>query len=80
MVLWWGFQYVFKCCKSKVPYTVWLLKQGRGSGQPVSQLKYRNGYLPVNQSGGPLIALPTKLNHSVKLKDFYFPTSSPTAT
>ena len=61
MVLWWGFQYVFTCCQSKVPYRVWVTEAGAGSGQPVSQLKYRKGYLAVN-----LIALSAKLTtHSV---------------
>ena len=61
MVLWWGFQYVFTCCQSKVPCRVWVTEAGAGSGQPVSQLKYRKGYLAVNQSGQPIIALSAKL-------------------
>ena len=58
MILWWGFQYVFTCCQSKVPHRVWVTEAGAGSGR---QLKYREGYLAVNQSGQPLIALSAKL-------------------
>ena len=56
MVLWWEFQYVFTSCQSKVKYRVWVTEAGAGSGQPNSQLKYRKGYLAVNQSGQPLTA------------------------